>query len=114
MNSASSVLDLDPEPINMRSLDFAKPKLFFHPISHYTATSTMLHVRIRFNFTQVFKTKENIANTYKQVQDKHKEPLRAIIKSLTNTSLDTIETSLEDFREIIKALPQTVEISMLG
>jgi hypothetical protein len=64
MNSATSILDPELELMNVRSLNFVKPKLFFKAISCYAATSTMLHIRISFNFRQVFKTKGNIANTY--------------------------------------------------
>jgi hypothetical protein len=37
---------LDPELINAKSLDFAKPKLFFKNIGRYTATLTHIHIWI--------------------------------------------------------------------
>jgi hypothetical protein len=46
--------------------------------------------------------------------DKHEEPFKSITKSVTDVSLAIIERSLEDFRDIIKALPQKTEISMPG
>ena len=54
MSQGQQLPDPDPELINAKSLDFAKPKLFFKNIGHYTATSTNIHVRVSFNFTQVF------------------------------------------------------------
>jgi hypothetical protein len=44
----------------------------------------------------------------------HKEPFKSITKSVTDVSLAIIEGSLEDFHDIITALPQKTEISMPG
>jgi len=100
--------------MNTQNFNFAKPKLFFKNISRYAATSTYIDVRIPFNFTTVFNTKQAIAEVYNQLHDKHEEPFRSITKSVTDVSLAIIESSLEDFRNIIKALPQKSEISVPG
>ncbi len=42
---------------------------------------------------------------WEQLLDKLKEPFKSITKSVTDVSLAIIEGSLEDFRDIIKALP---------
>jgi hypothetical protein len=60
----------------------------------------------------VFETKTQIAGIYTQLLDKHEEPFRAITKSVTDLSLTTIEGRLENFCDIIKALHQSMEISM--
>lgn len=73
-----------------------------------------IHVCIPFKFTTVFNTKDLISGVYNQLLDKHKEPFKDITKSVTEVSLSTIQGSLEDFRDIIKALPQTTEILMPG
>jgi hypothetical protein len=114
MSSGSTVPDPDPELINAQNFDFAKPKLFFKNIGKYAATSTYIHVRIPFNFTTVFNTKQAIAGVYDQLLEKHEEPFKSITKSVTDVSLTIIEGSLEDFRDIIKALPQKTKISMPG
>jgi len=98
----------------VQSLSLAKPKLFFKHISCYAATSKYIHVQMAFNFTIVFNTQEHIAQVYSQLEDKHEGPFIAITKSLTEVSLMTIKSSLEDFHDIIKALPQMMEISMPG
>ena len=98
--------------MNAENFDFAKPKLFFKNDSHYAATSTYNHVRITFNFTSVFNTKQAIAKVYKKVWDQHKEPFNSITESVTDVCLSIIEGSLEDFHNIIKTLPQNPEISM--
>jgi hypothetical protein len=67
-----------------------------------------------FNLTTVFTTKTLIAEVYDKLLDQHEEPFKAIAKSVTDVSLAIIKSSLEDFRDIIKALPQTSEISMPG
>ncbi len=114
MSLGSTVPDPDPELLNAQNFDFAKPKLFFKNIGHYAATSTYIHVRIPFNFTTVFNTKQAISEVYNQLHEKHKEPFRSFTKSVTDVSLAIIEGSLEDFRDIIKALPQKLVISMPG
>jgi hypothetical protein len=109
MSSGSTVLDLDPELMNMQNFDFAKPKLFFKNI-----TSTYIHERILFNFTNVFNTKQAITDVYQKLLDQHEEPFKLITKSVMDVSPAIIEGSLEDFHDIIKALPQKSEISMPG
>ncbi len=61
MSSDSTVPDPDQELINAQNFDFTKPKLFFENIGKYAATSTYIHVRIPFNFTTIFNTKQAIA-----------------------------------------------------
>ncbi len=50
----------------------------------------------------------------KQLEDKHNEPFKAIVKSKVDVRLQTIEYSLEYVRNFIQALPQTTTISMQG
>jgi hypothetical protein len=69
MTTGSTVLD--PELMNAQNFDFAKPKLFFKNIGRYVATSTYIHVRIPFNFTTIFNTKQAIAQVYEQVWNQH-------------------------------------------
>jgi hypothetical protein len=114
MTSGTTVPDPDPELINAQNFDFAKPKLFFKNIGKYAATSTYIHVWIPFNFTTVFNTKQAIAGVYDQLLAQHDEPFKSITKSVTDVSLSIIEGSLEEFRHIIKALPQKTEISTPG
>jgi hypothetical protein len=114
MTSGTTVPDPDPELINAQNFDFARPKLFFKNISKYAATSTYIHVCIPFNFTTVFNTKQAITGVYNQLLEQHGEPFKLITKSVTDVSLSIIEGSLEDFHDIIKALPQKTEISTPG
>jgi Integrase core domain len=73
MSSGSTVPDPDPELINAQNFNFEKPKLFFKNIGKYATTSTYIYIRIPFNFTTVFNTKQAIAKVYDQLLDKHKE-----------------------------------------
>jgi hypothetical protein len=75
MSSGSTVPDQDPELINAQNFNFAKPKLFFKNIGNY------IHVRIPFNFTTIFNTKQAIARVYEQLLDKHEEPFKSITKA---------------------------------
>jgi hypothetical protein len=83
--------------MNAQNFNFAKRKLFFKNIGRYAATSTYIHVRIPFNFTTVFNTKQAIAGVYDQLLDKHKEPFKSVTISVTDVSLAIIERSLKDF-----------------
>jgi hypothetical protein len=102
------------ELINSKCLDFAKPKLFFKNIGRYAATSTYIHVRIPFNFSQILDTRSTIEQHYNVLLDKHEEPFKTIAKTTTDVSLITISASIEDFQDVIKALPQTTEVDMPG
>ncbi len=87
-----------PDPdlvlINAKSLDFAKPKLFFKNIGRYM---TYIHVRIPFNFTQIVDTKNIIEDNYAKLLDKHEEPFKTITKTTKDVSLMMISASIEDF-----------------
>jgi hypothetical protein len=64
MSLGQQLPDHDPELINAKSLDFTKPKLFFKNIGRNAATSTYIHVRIPFNFSQILDTKVTIEQQY--------------------------------------------------
>ncbi len=100
--------------MNTWNFNFAKQKVFFKNIGRYATTSTYIHVRIPFNFTTMFNTKEAIARVYDKLLNQHEGPFKSITKWITDVSLSIIEGSLEDFCHIIKALPQKSEISMPG
>jgi len=108
MNQGQTVPD--PQLINMWSLNFVKPKLFFKNIGRYAATSTYIHVWIPFNFSQILDRQQTIKNTYSKPLAKHEEQFRSIAKSTTDVSLMTIAASIKDF----KAFPQMTEISAPG
>ncbi len=98
----------------MKSLEFVKPKLFFKNIGRYAATSTYIHVRIPFNFSQILDMKNTIEQHYNTLLDKHEEPFKTIAKTTIDVSLITISASIEGFQDVIKALPQTTEIDTPG
>jgi len=113
MSQGQQLPDPDPELINAKSLDFAKPKLFFNNIGRYAATSTYIHVRIPFNFSQILDTKSTIEQHYEVLVNKHEDPFKTIAKTTTDVSLLTISASIEDFQDVIKAT-QTTEIDLPG
>jgi len=114
MSQGQQLPDQDLELINAKSLNFAKPKLFFKNIGRYAATSTYIHVRIPFNFSQILDTKATIEQQYQVLLDKHEDPFKTIAKTTADVSLLTISASIEDFQDVIKALPQTTEIDLPG
>ncbi len=114
MSQGQQLPDLDPELINTKSLDFAKPKLFFKNIGRNADTSTYIHLSIPFNFSQILDTRSTIEQHYQVLLDKHEDPFKTIAKTTTDVSLITISASIEDFQDVIKALPQTTEIDLPG
>jgi hypothetical protein len=82
----------DPELINVKSLHFAIP----------------------FNISQILDARSTIEQHYNVLLNKHKEPFKTIAKMTTDISLITISASIEDFQDVIKALPQTTEVDMPG
>jgi hypothetical protein len=114
MSQRQQLPDPDPELINAKSLDFAKTKLFFKNNGRYAATSTYIHVRIPFNFSQILDTKVTIEQQYQVLLDIHEDKFKTITKTTTDVSLLTISASIEDFQDVIKALPQTTEIDLPG
>jgi hypothetical protein len=114
MSHGQPLPDSDPELINEKSLNFAKPKLFFKNIGRYAATSTYIHVRIPFNFSQILDTKNTIEQHYVTLLNKHEEQFKTIVKTTTDISLVMISASIEDFQDVIKALPQMTKIDTPG
>jgi hypothetical protein len=64
MSHGQSLPDPDPELINSKSLDFAKPKLFFKNIGCNATTLTYINIWIPFNFTQIMDMKNVIEQIY--------------------------------------------------
>jgi hypothetical protein len=59
-------------------------------------------------------TRSTIEQHYNIILNKHEEPFKTIAKTTTDVSLITISASIEDFQDVIKALPQTTEVAMPG
>jgi hypothetical protein len=83
---------------------------FFKNIGRNTATSTYIHIRIPFNFTQILHTKNTIEQHY-ALLNKREEPFKTIAKTSNDSSLLTISASIEDFQDVIKDLLQMTKIS---
>ena len=110
MSQGQQLPDPEPELINAKSLDFAKPKLFFKNIGRYAATSTYIHVRIPFNFSKILDTKITIEQQYQVLLDKHEDPFKTIAKTTTDVSLMTISASIEAVSYTHLTLPTNREV----
>jgi hypothetical protein len=98
MSQGQPLPDPDLELINAKNLDFAKPKLFFKNIGRYAATSTYIHVRIPFNFSQILDTRSTIEQQYQLLLNKHEEPFKTIAKTTKDVSLITISPPSRTFK----------------
>jgi len=56
-------------------------------------------------------TKITIKQSYATLLDKHEELFKTIAKTTTDVRLLTTSSSIEDFQDVIKALPQMTEIA---
>jgi hypothetical protein len=107
MSQGQTDSDVYSELINAKNIDFVKPKLFIKNIGHIATTSNCIHVRVLHNYSQIFDTQNMITAIYDQLLAKHEESFQSIAKSTTDVSLMKIASSLEDFTDIIKVLPQS-------
>jgi len=107
MSQGQQLPDPDPELINTKSLNFTKPKLFFKNIGRYAATSTYIHVRILFNFSQILDTKSTIEQHYEVLLNKP-------FQDYSKNNHQRKPSHDFGFQDVIKALPQTTEINLPG
>jgi len=70
--------------------------------------------RHTFNFSQILDTKNTIEQHYVTLLNKHEEQFKTIVKTTTDISLVMISASIEDFQDVIKALPQMTKIETPG
>jgi hypothetical protein len=98
MSSGLTVPDPDPELMNAQNFNFAKPELFFKNIGRYAATST--HVKIPFNFTTVFNTKQASSEVYSKLLNQHEDPFKPITKSVTDISISIAAMAITTFNTI--------------
>jgi hypothetical protein len=103
MSHGQLLPDPDLELINVKSLDFAKPKLFFKNIGRYAATSTYIHVRIPHKFWTPKTPLNNTTLPFRTNTKSHSRPLRrpqqmsAWLQS--QPPLKTFKTSLKLFHK---------------
>jgi hypothetical protein len=86
----------------------SRDEAIFKNNARYAATSTYIHIH---------PSTSKLCSTPNKPSQKfysNEEPFKSITKSVTDVSLAIIAGSQEDFHDIIKALPQKSEISMLG
>jgi len=106
MNGAMAVPDPEPRLLDANAATPAKLQLLFRPSGKYAASTHFIHVRVPFNFSKLLETPANIFQTYHAYTDKWPEPFRTQVQEVADISRSCLEDKLNDFSNILAALPE--------
>ncbi len=103
----------DPAPTLLDS-NFIEPanlQLLFRPSGKYAALTHFIHIRVPFNFSQLLATPENIFFQYHNYIELWPEPFRTQVEEVAEISRSCIADKVNDFIDILDALPQNEVIT---
>ena len=103
----------DPAPTLLDS-NFVEPpnlQLLFRPSGKYAASTHFIHIRVPFNFSQLLATPDNIFFQYHNYIELWPEPFRTQVEEIAEISRSCIADKLNDFIDILDALPQNEVIT---
>ncbi len=106
MNGALEVPDPEPRLLDANAATPAKLQLLFRPSRKYAASTHFIHVRVPFNFSKLLETPANIFQTYHAYIDKWPEPFRTQVEEVAEISRSCLEEKLNDFSNMLAALPE--------
>jgi len=98
----------DPAPALLDS-NFVKPanlQLLFRPSGKYAASTHFIHIRVPFNFSQLLATPANIFSQYHNYMGLWPEPFHTQVEEVAELSRACIEDKVNDFIDILDALPK--------
>jgi hypothetical protein len=106
MNGAMAVPDPEPRLLDANAATPAKLQLLFCPSRKYEASTHFIHVRVPFNFSKLLETPANIFQTYHAYIDKWPEPFRTQVEEVAEISKSCLADKLNEFTNILAALPE--------
>ncbi len=106
MNGAMAVPDPEPRLLNANVAEPAKLQLLFRPSGKYAASTHFIHVRVPFNFSKLLKTPAQIFEHYQTYIEKWLEPFRTQVDEVADISKSCLADKLNDFTNILVALPE--------
>jgi hypothetical protein len=106
MNGALAVPDPELRLLDANAATPAKLQLLFRPSRKYAASTHFIHVRVPFNFSKLLETPANIFQTYHAYIDKWPEPFRTQVEEVAEISRSCLEDKLNDFSNMLAALPE--------
>jgi hypothetical protein len=112
INPADAVPDPEPKLLDSNFLEPTKLQLLFRPSGKYTASTHFIHIRVLFNFSQLTLTPDLIFDHYHRYIKKCPEPFHTQVEEVAEISQSCLADKLNDFNDILDALPQYKVITM--
>jgi len=106
MNGANAVPDPTLSLLDSNFIEPANLQLLFRPSGKYATSTQIIHIRVLFNFSQLLATPMNIFNHYHNYIEKWPEPFCTQVEEVTEISRSCIADKVNDFKDILDALPQ--------
>ena len=106
MNGAMAVPDPEPRLLDANAATPQKLQLLFRPSGKYVATTHFIHVRVPFNFSKLLEILAQIFQTYHTYTEKWPEPFRTQVDEVADISISCLADKLNDFNNILAALPE--------
>jgi hypothetical protein len=105
MNGAMAVPDLEPRLLDTNAAEPTKLQLLFRPSRKYASSTHFIHVRVPFNFSKLLDTPAQIFNHYQVYTEKWPEPFKTQVREVADISQSCLANKLNDFTNILVALP---------
>jgi hypothetical protein len=106
MNRADAVPDSAPTLLDSNFVEPTNLQLLFRPSGKYAASTHFIHIRVPFNFSQLLATPMNIFNQYHNYIEKWPEQFCTQVEEVAEISCSCIADKVNDFKDILDALPQ--------
>jgi hypothetical protein len=111
INGAQAVPDQEPKLLDSNFVKPSKLQLLLRPSGKYAASTHFIHIRVPFNFSQLIITPTRIFNEYHRYIKKWPGPFRTQIEEVTEISQSCLANKLNDFNDILNALPKYAVIT---
>jgi len=106
IDGAQAVPDQEPKLLDSNFVEPSKIHLLFRPSGKYAASTHFIHIRVPFSFSQLTLTLTLILNHYHRYIEKWPEPFCTQVEEVTEISRSCLADKLNDFNNILNALPQ--------
>ncbi len=111
INPAIAVPDPAPTLLDSNFVEPPNLQLLFRPSGKYAASTHFIHIRVPFNFSQLLATPDNIFSQYHNYIELWPEPFHTQVEEIAEISRSCIADKLDDFIDILDALPQNEVIT---
>jgi hypothetical protein len=102
----NAVPDPAPSLLDSNFVETANLQLLFRPSRKYVASTHFIHIRVPFNFSQLLATPQKIFTQYHKYTRLWPEPLHTKVEEVAEISRTCIEDKVNNFIDILDALPK--------